>query len=73
MIKINIEKAKDITKERLRAEREALLLQNDKEYMIAVKDGLPLEPIMEERQRLLDITDLVDSATTVEELKEITV
>jgi len=72
MIKINLDKAKEITKERLRQERAPLLEENDKLYMIAIKDGIDIDPLMEERQRLLDITQLADAATTVEELKEIT-
>lgn len=71
MIKINLDKAKEITKERLRQERAPLLEENDKQYIIAIKDGLDIDPLMEERQRLLDITTLADAATTVEELKEI--
>jgi hypothetical protein len=73
MIKINLDKAKEITKDRLRQERVPLLEENDKQYIIAIKDGLDIDPLMEERQRLLDITQLADAALTVEELKEITV
>jgi hypothetical protein len=73
MIKINLDKAKEITKDRLRQERVPLLEGNDKQYIIAIKDGLDIDPIMEERQRLLNITQLADAALTVEELKEITV
>lgn len=73
MISINIEKARKITKDRLRAEREPLLARNDKEYIVAIKDGLDTEPLLDERQRLLDITELVNKAKTIEELKKIKV
>lgn len=73
MIKINFKKAQEITKDRLREERSPLLTQNDKEYMIAVKEGLDTGSLAEERQRLLDVTKLVDSATTLVDLKEISV
>ena len=71
MIGINFLKAKELTKERLRLERVPLLIQNDKEYIIAIKDGLDVDVLIEERQRLLDITNLADSAKTLDDLKNL--
>jgi hypothetical protein len=68
-IQVNINKAKDITKDRLRAEREPLLEAQDVLYMRAQEAGEDTTAIVAEKQRLRDITNQVDSMTTVEELK----
>lgn len=73
MIKIDIPKAKDITKDRLRAERTPLLQALDIEVMKNITDSVRLAEIEAEKQRLRDITKVVDTLTTVEELKGITV
>ena len=69
MITVNIDKAKDITKDRLRAERKPLLEAQDVAYMKAQEAGEDTTAIVAEKQRLRDITNQVDSMTTVEELK----
>lgn len=69
---IDINKAKDITKDRLRQEREPLLLAQDIAFQRALETGADTSAIVAEKQRLRDITKLVDNVNTVEELKEIT-
>ena len=69
MITININKAKDITKERLRQERKPLLEAEDIKFMQAQESGADTTAIIAEKQRLRDITNLVDSCTTTDELK----
>jgi hypothetical protein len=71
MITINLNKAKDITKDRLRTERAPLLQQLDVDFMKAVEVQADTANIVAEKQRLRDITAQVDDAETVEELKEI--
>jgi hypothetical protein len=66
---IDIAKAKDITKDRLRAERKPLLEAQDVEFIKAQEQGADTSAIVAEKQRLRDITNTVDSMTTVEELK----
>jgi len=66
---IDIDKAKDITKNRLRQEREPLLLAQDIAFQRALETGADTSAIVAEKQRLRDITTLVDTANTVEELK----
>lgn len=73
MITININKAKEITKERLRVERAPLLQALDVEVMKNITDSVRLAEIEAEKQRLRDITKVVDTLSTVEELKGITV
>ena len=69
MITINIDKAKDITKDRLRDERKPLLEAQDVEFQKALETGADTTSIVAEKQRLRDITNQVDSMTTVDELK----
>jgi len=69
MITINIVKAKDITKDRLRAEREPLLAAQDVAFQRALESSADTAAIVAEKQRLRDITNLVDACATVEELK----
>jgi len=72
-ITVNINKAKDITKDRLRAERKPLLVEQDIAYMKALESSQDTATIIEEKQRLRDVTNQVDTMTTVEELKGATV
>ena len=69
MITINLSKAKDITKERLRQERKPLLEAQDILFMKAQEAGSDTTAIVAEKQRLRDITNQVDSCTTTDELK----
>ena len=69
MITINLDKAKEITKERLRAERKPLLEEQDILFMKAQEAGSDTTAIVAEKQRLRDITNSVDSCTTTDELK----
>ena len=73
MITINLDKAKQITKERLREEREPLLAAQDVAFQRALESGADTSLIVAEKQRLRDITNLADAATTLDELKGITV
>ena len=69
MIMINFDKAKAITKDRLRAERTPLLQEQDVAFQRALESGADTTAIVAEKQRLRDITQLVDQATTLDELK----
>jgi hypothetical protein len=66
---VDINKAKDITKDRLRQERKPLLLAQDVAFQRALESNADTTAIVAEKQRLRDITKLVDTMTTVEELK----
>jgi hypothetical protein len=68
---IDINKAKDIVKTRLRAEREPMLAAQDVLFQRALELGADTTAIVAEKQRLRDITRLVDTANTVEELKSL--
>jgi len=73
MITINLTKAKDITKDRLRADRKPLLEAQDVLFMQAQESGADTTAIVAEKQRLRDITKDVDSCTTTDELKSLTI
>lgn len=66
---VDINKAKVITKDRLRAERKPLLEEQDVAFQRALESGADTSAIVAEKQRLRDITNQVDTMTTVEELK----
>jgi hypothetical protein len=72
MITVNINKAQQITKDRLRAERTPLLQAQDVAFQRALEEGADTTAIVAEKQRLRDITNLADQATTLDELKAIT-
>lgn len=72
-ITISLTKAKAITKDRLRNERTPLLEAQDVAYMRAVEAGQDTTAIVAEKQRLRDITQLADQATTLDGLRAIQV
>jgi hypothetical protein len=70
-ITVNLSKAKDITKDRLRAERAPLLEALDVQFQRALETNADTTEIVAEKQRLRDITQLADAATTTNELKQL--
>jgi hypothetical protein len=73
MITINLDKAKEITKDRLRVDRKPLLEEQDVLFMKAQESGADTSAIVAEKNRLRDVTKLTDSATTTDELKALKV
>jgi hypothetical protein len=69
MITINLNKAKDITKDRLRAERKPQLEALDIQMLRNFSNQKLLTEIEAKKQVLRDATNQVDTMTTVEELK----
>jgi hypothetical protein len=69
MITINFDKAKAITKARLRTEREPLLAAQDVAFQRALESNADTTAIVAEKQRLRDITLLVDAADSLDALK----
>jgi len=70
-VTVNLDKAKELTKKRLRAEREPLLAAQDVLFQRALESGADTTAIVAEKQRLRDITGLVDAVTTLEGLRAI--
>jgi hypothetical protein len=73
MITVNIDKAKDITKDRLRVERAPLLQAQDIAFQRALESGSDTLAIVAEKQRLRDITQLVDTINTIDDLKNLSI
>ena len=72
-VTVNLNKAKELTKNRLRAKRMPLLQAQDVAFQRAMESGADTSAIVVEKQRLRDITALADTASTLDELKAITV
>ena len=68
-ITIDINKAKVITKDRLREERKPLLDAQDILFNRALEGSASTTAIVTEKNRLRDITNQVDDMTTLDELK----
>ena len=69
MITVDIEKAKEIVKEKLRLDRKPLLEAQDVLFQRALETGTDTADIVAEKQRLRDITEDVDAMTTEAQLK----
>jgi len=69
MITVNFTKAQDITKDRLRADRKPLLEAQDVAFQRALETSEDTTAIVAEKNRLRDITNQVDTMTTLDELK----
>jgi hypothetical protein len=70
-VSVNFAKAQDLTKARLREERKPLLEAQDVAFQRALELDTDKSAIVAEKQRLRDITNKVDTATTLDELKGI--
>ena len=68
-VSVNLSKAKEITKKRLRAERQPLLDAQDVLFQRALETSADTTAIVAEKQRLRDVTNQVDSATTTVQLR----
>ena len=69
VVTVNMDKAKALTKDRLRAERAPLLAAQDVAYMRALEAGQDTSAIVTEKQRLRDVTNLADSASSLDDLR----
>ena len=68
-VEVSLAKATELTKKRLRAEREPLLAAQDVAFQRALESGADTSAIVAEKQRLRDITNF--SATTLDELRSL--
>ena len=70
-MQINFTKAQALTKDRLRTEREPLFVEQDIAFQRALETSADTTSIVAEKQRLRDITNQVNSMTTLDELKAV--
>jgi len=68
---VNITKAKEQTKDRLREERIPLLAAQDVLYMQAIEKNQDPSVIVTEKQRLRDLPTLTNACTTLEQLRNL--
>lgn len=72
MIKINVDKAKEIQKDKLRAARKPLLEKLDVDFVRALELGGDTASIAAQKQALRDVTNIVTEAeitgTTIDEI-----
>jgi histone acetyltransferase (RNA polymerase elongator complex component) len=68
---VNINKAREQTKERLREERIPLLAAQDVLYMQAIEKNQNTTSIVVEKQRLRDLPTLADVCTTLAQLRNL--
>lgn len=68
-VEVSLAKAVEITKKRLRVEREPLLAAQDVSFQRALETGADTTDIVAEKARLRDITNF--SATTLDELRSL--
>ena len=73
MVTIDLAKAKEIKKQSLRQQRQPLLEEQDVLFMRAQEAGTDTTQVVAEKIRLRDITQLCDTATSVAELKAISI
>lgn len=66
---VDLDAAKEITKNRLRVERAPLLEAQDVAFQRALETGGDTSAIVAEKARLRDVTKLVDGCATLEELR----
>lgn len=65
----DVQKAREVAKDILRAQRAPLLEALDVAFMRAIEQGADATPIAAEKQRLRDITQEPDKARNIEELR----
>jgi len=69
VVTVNLSKAKELTKIRLRKQREPLLAAQDIAFQRALETGADTTAIVAEKQRLRDITNLANNCTNLEQLR----
>jgi hypothetical protein len=71
VVTVSLAKAKEITKKRLRSEREPLLAAQDVAFQRAQEANADTTAIVAEKNRLRDVTSLADTATTLDGLRSL--
>lgn len=69
----DLTQCKEIKKNMLRSQRKPLLEAQDVAFQRALESNSSTTAIIQEKQRLRDITNLCDAATSLEELKAINI
>jgi len=70
-ITIDIPKAKEVWKDKIRVKRTNALAKLDIDYMRANESGADTTSIVADKQTLRDLPSQVDTATTIDEIKAV--
>lgn len=70
MFNINLEKAKEIHKEKIREARKPILENLDKDFIRGLEEGKDTSGIVSKKKKLRDATKISSRIKTVEKLKE---
>lgn len=70
-ITINITKAKEIWKDKIRFKRAGALKKLDLDFMKAQENGTDTTSIVADKNTLRDLPEQVDTATTTDEIKAV--
>jgi len=70
-ITIDIPKAKEVWKDKIRVKRTNALAKLDIDYMRANESGADTTSIVADKQTLRDLPSQVDTATTIDEIKSV--
>ena len=71
MITIDISKAKEVWKDKIREKRKPVLEQLDIDFVKAQETSSDTTSIVADKQTLRDLPQQVDTATTVDEIKAV--
>ena len=71
MITIDISKAKDIWKDKIRVARKPALEKLDVDFIKAQETSIDTSSIVADKQTLRDLPSQVDTATTTDEIKAV--
>jgi hypothetical protein len=71
MISVDLDKAKEITKNVIRHRRKALLVEQDVLFQRALETQADTSSVVAEKQRLRDLPANADSKTTTTQLKNL--
>jgi hypothetical protein len=73
MITVNMDKAREIQRNKMREAREPLFRNLDVAYMVAIERGMDTAEIVAKKQELRDVTKdpAIDAAKNTDELKAV--
>ena len=71
VVTVNLDKAKNLTKERLRIERAPLLAAQDIAFQRALESGADTSAIVAEKERLRNLPTLADWCNTLDQLRQL--
>lgn len=70
---IDLDKAKEIQKDRIRVDREKVFTELDYQFMKALEESVDYSDITKQKQELRDLPQKVDVCKTLDEIKSVTI